>query len=75
MKKVLSEISKLIQPALADWSVAVDALLQDIERIAEGGQLDPTETVQLIAALESARLRCEAALPLKAQGQTVPHDT
>lgn len=56
-------MSSSIQPALASWIVAIEAVLRDIDRIAKGGNSDPAVTGELIAAVEAARQRCEEAQP------------
>lgn len=50
-----------IQQAMARWSAAIEAVLQDIDRIAKGGQPNPTATSDLIAAVQATRLECEEA--------------
>lgn len=55
--------SKPIQQAWAAWETAVEAVLQDINRIAKGGQSNPAVTCELMAAVEVARLRCEEVDP------------
>jgi len=50
-----------IQQAMANWAAAIEAVLQHIDRIAKGGQPNPTATSDLIAAAEAARLQCEEA--------------
>jgi len=66
MAKVPSTTSKPIQQALAAWATAVEAVLQDINRIAKGGQSNPAMTGELMAAVEAARQRCEEVDPCDA---------
>lgn len=66
MTKVPTGPSKPIQQAFAVWVTAVQAVLQDIERIAKGGQSTPEVTGELMAAVEVARQRCEEADPCDA---------
>jgi hypothetical protein len=66
MAKIPATTSKPIQQARAAWETAVEAVLQDINRIAKGGQSNPAVTGELMTAVEVARLRCEEVDPCDA---------
>lgn len=51
-----------IQQLVENWAAAVEAVLEDIDRIAKGGQSDPAATSTLVASAEAARRQCEEAL-------------
>ena len=61
-----SAASDPLQDAILAWNAAVEAAMQDVYRIAQGGKPDPARTAELHAALEADRLRYEqlaAGLP------------
>lgn len=51
-----------IQQFARNWAVAVEEVLQDIDRIAKVGQPAPAATSEMVAAAEAAPRQCERAL-------------
>lgn len=49
-----------LEDAILAWDGAVAAVLQETDRIAGGGTVDPVRLGALRAAVEEARLQCEA---------------
>jgi len=52
-----------IAQALAAWVAAVEAVMEEINRIAAGGLPAPALMTKLMAAVDAARLRCELSDP------------
>ena len=66
MADIPNTTSKPVQQALRAWAAAVEALMQDVNRIASGGELNPVGRDSLMAAVEAARWRCENVDPCNA---------
>lgn len=50
-----------MQAALTSWADAAEAVLHEVRRIFLGGVPNPEVRLELLTALEAARLRCEDA--------------
>jgi len=72
MAKISATMSKPIQQAWAAWETATEAVLQDINRIAKGGQQNLAVMGELMAAVEVARLRFEEVDPCDASLSATP---
>lgn len=49
-----------LQEAVLAWAAAVETVEQEAVRIIRGGPVDRPRVAELLAAVEAARLRCEA---------------